>query len=58
MIKTIALIFSIHKKQIQTDLGQVLQKERERLEILLDRCYTEQLKKIGLNFEKDKKNCF
>ena len=27
------------------DLEQVLQKERERLEILLDQCYTEQLKK-------------
>ena len=35
MIKTIALIFSIHKNQIQTDLKQVLQKERERFEILL-----------------------
>ena len=45
MIKTIALIFSIHKKQIQTDLEQVLQKERERLEILLDWCYTEQFEK-------------
>ena len=45
MIKTIAFIFSIHKKQIQTDLEQVLQKERERLEILLDQCYTEQLEK-------------
>ena len=45
MIKTIALIFFIHKKQIQTDLEQVLQKERERLEILLGQCYTEQLEK-------------
>ena len=45
MIKTIALIFSIHRKQIQTDLKQVLQKERERLEILLGQCYTEQLEK-------------
>ena len=45
MIKTIALIFSIYKKQIQMDLEQVLQKERERLEILLGQCYTEQLEK-------------
>ena len=45
MIKTTALIFSIHKKQIQTDLEQVLQKERERLEILLGQCYIEQLEK-------------
>ena len=45
MIKTIALIFSIHKKQMQTDLEQILQKERERLEILLGQCYTEQLEK-------------
>ena len=42
MIKTIVLIFSIHKKQIQTDSQQVLQKERERLEILLDQSHTEQ----------------
>ena len=45
MVKTIALIFSIYKKQIQTDLEQVLQKERERLEILIGQCYTEQLEK-------------
>ena len=45
MIKTIALIFSIHKKQTQTDLEQALQKERERLEISLDQCCTEQIEK-------------
>ena len=45
MVKTIALIFSINKKQVQTDLEQVLQKERERLEISIDWCYTEYPKK-------------
>ena len=39
------MIFSIHKKQIQTDLEQALQKERERLEILLGQSCTEQLEK-------------
>ena len=45
--KAIALIFSIHRKQIQTDLEQVLQKGIERLEILPghDQCYTGQLEK-------------
>ena len=42
MVNTIALIFSIHKNQVQTDLEQALQKERERFEISIDRCYTEQ----------------
>ena len=45
VVKTIALIFSIHKKQVQTDLEQALQKKRERLEISIDRCYTEQSEK-------------
>ena len=42
MVKTIALIFSIHKKQVQTDLEQALQEKRK---ILTDRCYTEQFEK-------------
>ena len=33
------------QKQIQTNLEQVLQKEKERLEIFLGQCYTEQLEK-------------
>ena len=45
MVKTIAFIFPIKKKQVQTDLEQALQKERERLEISIDRCYTEQSEK-------------
>ena len=44
-IKIIALIFSIHKKQVQTDLEQALQKERERLKISIDRYNTEQSEK-------------
>ena len=45
MVKTIALIFSFHKKRVQTDLEQALKKERERLEISIDQCYTEQSEK-------------
>ena len=38
-------MFFIHKKHIQTDLEQGLQKEREKLEILPGQCHTEQLEK-------------
>ena len=35
---------------MQPDLEQVLQKERERFEILPDRCYTEQFEKNWIVF--------
>ena len=42
MVKTIAMIYSIHKKQIQSDLEKLLSNERLRLESLLDQKYSEQ----------------
>ena len=46
MVKNIAIIFSIHKKQIQSELDIFfLQKERFRLEDLLDQNHSEQNEK-------------
>ena len=42
MVKTIAMIYSIHKKQIESDLEKLLSNERLRLESLLDQKYSEQ----------------
>ena len=42
MVKTIAKIYSIHKKQIESDLEKLLSNERLRLESLLDQKYSEQ----------------
>ena len=42
MVKTIAMIYSIHKKQIESDLEKLLSNERLRLENLLDQKYSEQ----------------
>ena len=42
MVKTIAMIYSIHKKQIQLDLEKVLSDARLRLENLLDQKYSKQ----------------
>ena len=42
MIKTIAMVYSIHKKQIESDLEKLLRNERLRLESLLDQKYTGQ----------------
>ena len=36
MVKTIAMIFSIHKKQIETELEKTLEKENDRLQSLLN----------------------
>ena len=40
-VKTIAMIYFIHKKQIESDLEKLLSKERLRLENLLDQRYSE-----------------
>ena len=45
MVKNIAIIFSIHKKQVQSELDIFLQKERSRLEDLLDQDHSEQTEK-------------
>ena len=42
MVKTIAMIYSIHKKQTESDLEKLLSNERLRLESLLDQKYSEQ----------------
>ena len=42
MVKNIAIIFSVHKKQVQSDLEKFLQKERLRLETLSDQDHSEQ----------------
>ena len=45
MVKTIALIYSIHKKQLESDLEKLLNNERLRLENLLDQKYSEHTKR-------------
>ena len=45
MVKNIAIIFSIHKKQVQSELDIFLQKERSRLEDLLDQDHSEETEK-------------
>ena len=45
MVKNIAMIFSVHKKQVQSELDIFLQKERSRLEDLLDQDHSEQTEK-------------
>ena len=45
MVKNIAIIFSIHKKQVQSELDIFLQKERSSLEDLLDQDHSEQTEK-------------
>ena len=42
MAETIAVIYSIHKKQIESDLEKLLSNERLSLESLLDQKYSEQ----------------
>ena len=42
MVKTIAMIYSIHKKQIESDLEKLSSNRRLRLESLLDQKYSEQ----------------
>ena len=42
MVKTITMIYSIHKKQIESDLEKLLSNERLRLESLSDQKYSEQ----------------
>ena len=40
MVKTIGMIYSIHKKQIESDLEKLISSERLRLEsLLLDQKY-------------------
>ena len=42
MVKTIAMIYSIHKNQIKSDLEKLSSNERLNLENLLDEKYSEQ----------------
>ena len=42
MVKTITMIYSIHKKQKESDLEKLLSNERLRLESLSDQKYSEQ----------------
>ena len=42
MVKTITMIYSIHKKQIESELEKLLSNERLRLESLLHQKYPEQ----------------
>ena len=45
MVKNIAITFSIHKKQVQSELDIFLQKESSRLEGLLDQDHSDQIVK-------------
>ena len=45
MVKTIAMIFSIHKKQIETELEKTLEKEKDRLQSLLNENHSEHIVK-------------
>ena len=42
LVKTIAMIYSIHKKQLESDLEKLSSNERLRLENLLDQKYSEE----------------
>ena len=45
MVKTIAMIYSIHRKQIESDLEKLLSNERLRLGSLVVQKYSEQTEK-------------
>ena len=45
MVKTIVMIYSIHKKQIESDLEKLISNERLRLENLSDQKHSEQTEK-------------